>query len=44
MVPRLAPGREFDVQFWQAIGPSRILEAACDLVVTAASAKGMHED
>lgn len=39
-----APGREFDVQFWQALGPGRILEAAWDLVVTAASAKGIHED
>jgi len=39
-----APGRDFDVQFWQALGPSRILEAAWDLVVTAASAKGIHED
>ena len=38
------PGRDFDVQFWQALGPSRILEAAWDLVVTAASAKGIHED
>lgn len=26
------PGRDFDVQFWQALGPSRILEAAWDLV------------
>ncbi len=39
-----APGREFDVAFWQALGPSRILEAAWDLVVTAASAKGISED
>ncbi len=39
-----APGREFDMQLWQALGPSRILEAAWDLVVTAASAKGIHED
>jgi len=39
-----APGREFDVEFWQALGPSRILEAAWGLVVTAASAKGIHED
>lgn len=27
-----APGRDFDVQFWQALGPSRILEAAWDLL------------
>ena len=39
-----APGREFDVAFWQAIGPGKILEAAWDLVVTAASAKGIRED
>jgi hypothetical protein len=23
-----APGRGFDIEFWQALGPSRILEAA----------------
>ena len=39
-----APGRDFDIKFWQALGPSRILEAAWDLVVTAATAKGVHED
>jgi hypothetical protein len=39
-----APGREFDVEFWQALGPARILEAAWDLVVTAASLKGISED
>jgi len=39
-----APGREFDVEFWQALGPARILEAAWDLVVTAASHKGISED
>jgi hypothetical protein len=39
-----APGREFDVAFWQALGPTRIFEAAWDLVVTAASARGIHED
>ncbi len=40
----LAPGREFDIEFWQALGPSRILEAAWDLTITAASRKGIHED
>src|ERR1039458_2474882 len=35
-----APGREFDIAFWQALGPTRIFEAAWDLVVTAAAAKG----
>ena len=44
LVRSRAPGRDFDVQFWQALGPSRILQAACDLLVTAASAKGIHED
>ena len=34
----------FDVAFWQALGPTRIFEAAWDLVVTAASARGIHED
>src|SRR5580658_8087035 len=39
-----APGREFDIAFWQALGPRRILEAAWDLVVTAAATQGVHED
>ena len=39
-----APDREFDVAFWQALGPARILEAAWDLVITAASRKGTSED
>ena len=39
-----APGREFDIEFWQTLGPARILEAAWDLVVTAASRKGIGED
>jgi hypothetical protein len=39
-----ASGREFDVEFWQSLGPSRLLEAAWDLVVTAASRKGIGED
>ncbi len=39
-----APGREFDIAFWQALGPTRIFEAAWDLVVAAAAAKGIHED
>jgi len=39
-----APGREFDIAFWQAMGPRRILEAAWDLVVTAAATRGVHED
>src|ERR1039458_2815235 len=39
-----APGREFDIAFWQKLGPTRIFEAAWDLVVTAAAARGIHED
>lgn len=39
-----APGREFDIAFWQALGPSKIFEAAWDLVVTAAAIRGIHED
>jgi hypothetical protein len=38
------PDRQFDVEYWQALGPRKILEAAWDLVVTAASAKGVGED
>jgi hypothetical protein len=37
------PGREFDVEFWQRLGPEAIFEAAWDLVVTAASVRGIHE-
>jgi len=33
------PGREFDIAFWQAAGPTRIFEAAWDLVVTAAAVR-----
>jgi len=44
MIRGRAPGREFDIAFWQALGPSRILEAAWDLVVTAAAVRGVHED
>jgi hypothetical protein len=36
------PGREFE--FWQKLGPQKILESAWELVVTAASAKGIRED
>jgi hypothetical protein len=28
-----APGREFDIAFWQKLGPARIFEAAWDLEV-----------
>ena len=36
--------REFDIAFWQKLGPTRIFEAAWDLVVTAAAARGIGED
>jgi len=39
-----APGREIDIAFWQALGPTRLFEADWDLVVTAAAVKGIHED
>jgi hypothetical protein len=39
-----APGREFDMEFRQKLGPTRILEAAWDLVVTAAAVRGISED
>jgi hypothetical protein len=39
-----APGREFDIEFWQKLGPARILEAAWDVVVTAAAVRGISED
>ena len=39
-----APGREVDIAFWQKLGPTRILEAAWDLVVTAAAVRGISED
>jgi hypothetical protein len=44
MVKGKPPGREFDVEFWQALGPTRIWEAAWDLVVTAAAVKGIDAD
>lgn len=44
LVKGRAPGREFDIAFWQKLGPTKILEAAGDLVVTAAAARGIGED
>jgi hypothetical protein len=44
LVKGRAPGREFDVEFWQKLGPARIFEAAWDLAVTAARVKGIHEE
>src|SRR5580692_10263328 len=39
-----AHGREFDIEFWQKLGPARIVEAAWDLVVTTAAVRGISED
>ena len=39
-----APDRRFDIEFWQKLGTQKILEAAWDLVVTAASARGIRGD
>jgi hypothetical protein len=39
-----APGRDFDIAFWQKLGSARIFEAAWDLVVTPAAARGIHKD
>src|SRR4051794_30279882 len=44
LVKGRAPGREFDIAFWQKLGPAKIFEAAWDLVVTAAAARGIDED
>ena len=43
LVKGKAPGREFDIEFWQKLGPARIYAAAWDIVVTAASAKGIQK-
>jgi hypothetical protein len=43
LVKGRAPGHEFDIAFWQKLGPTKIFEAAWDLVVTAA-ARGIDED
>jgi len=44
LVRQRHPSRDSDVEDWQALGPTRILQAAWNLVVTAASAKGVSED
>src|SRR5438067_9052545 len=44
LVKGRAPGREFDIEFWQKLGPTKIFEAAWDLVVTAAAVRGIGED
>jgi hypothetical protein len=37
------PDRDFDIAYWQALGPARIVEAAWELVVDAARIKGLDE-
>ena len=44
VVRREGADREFDVDFWQALGDAKIFAAAWDLVVTAAAMKGVRED
>jgi hypothetical protein len=44
LVPREDAGRDFDVEFWQALGDTEIFAAARDLVVTAAAMRGIGED
>jgi hypothetical protein len=36
--------RDFDIEFWQRLGDAKIFAAAWDLVVTAASMRGIGED
>ena len=43
LVKGKAPGREFDIEFWQKLGPEAIFAAAWDLVVTAAAVRGIDE-
>jgi hypothetical protein len=35
---------DFDLEFWQAQGPSAIFQAAWDLVETAVKVKGLPDD
>jgi hypothetical protein len=44
LVRRDQDDREFDIEFWQALGDAKIFAAAWDLVVTAAAMKGLRED
>jgi hypothetical protein len=44
LVKGRAPGREFDIAFWQALGPTQIFEAAWDLVMTAAAYMKINSD
>jgi hypothetical protein len=44
LVQREQADREFDVEFWQALGDAKIFAAAWDLVVTAAQMRGLGAD
>jgi len=44
LVRKEEAGRDFDVEFWQALGDEKIFVAAWDLVVTAAAMRGIGED
>jgi hypothetical protein len=44
LVRREDADRDFDIEFWQTLGDSKIFAAAWDLVVTAAVMKGLRED
>ena len=44
LVRRDEADRDFDIEFWQTLGDSKIFAAAWDLVVTAAAMKGLRED
>ena len=44
LVRRDEADRDFDIEFWQALGDAKIFAAAWDLVVTAAAMKGLRED
>jgi hypothetical protein len=44
LVPIEKAGREFDVEFWQKLGPEAILRAAWEMVVTAEQLKSPDAD
>jgi hypothetical protein len=44
LVPIEKAGREFDVEFWQKLGPEAILRAAWEMVETAEKLKSPDAD
>jgi hypothetical protein len=44
LVPLKEAGRDFDVEFWQKLGPDAILLTAWQMVVTAERMKNPHAD